>query len=102
MVLLLVGNSGVISMLSPYAAEVYPTHLRASGSGFAAGVSKLGGIVAPPLAARLLGITPGFFLVGLAMSGAVAISALMLTIVGVETRDRGLEDLAGASSLAHR
>ena len=44
-VLLLVGSGGVIAMLSPYTAEVYPTQVRGTGSGFAAGTSagKSGG-----------------------------------------------------------
>jgi hypothetical protein len=63
----------------------------------AAGSSKVGGIVAPPLAALILGITPGFFLLGLAVAVPVAISGLILAIAGVETRHRGLEELAAVS-----
>jgi len=48
MVLLLVGSGGVIAMLSPYTAEVYPTQVRGTGSGFAAGTSKAGGIMVRP------------------------------------------------------
>lgn len=95
-VLLLLGTGGIISMLSPYTAEVYPTLLRGTGSGIAAGSSKLGGIVAPPLAAWILAASPGFTALGLIVAAPVAVSALVLALAGIETRDRGLEELAGA------
>ena len=93
-VLLLLGSGGIISMLSPYTAEVYPTRLRGTGSGIAAGSSKLGGIVAPPLAAWILGIAPGFTALGLIVAAPVALSTVVLVFAAVETRDRGLEELA--------
>jgi putative MFS transporter len=97
MVMLLVGSGGVISMLSPYTAEVYPTALRGTGSGFAAGTSKVGGMLAPPLAAFTLGIVPGFSMIGLVVAAPVVISAIILAVAGVETRDRALEELHAGS-----
>jgi putative MFS transporter len=94
-VLLMLGSGGVISMLSPYTAEVYPTRLRGTGSGIAAGSSKVGGIVAPPLAAWIIGAAPGFATLGMVLAVPVALSALVLVVTGVETRDRGLEELTG-------
>jgi MFS transporter, putative metabolite:H+ symporter len=47
--ILLTGSSGMVAMLSPYAAELYPTSLRASGSGMAAAATKVGGIFGPLL-----------------------------------------------------
>ncbi len=96
MVLLLIGSGGVISMLSPYTAEVYPTALRGTGSGFAAGSSKIGGMLAPPLAAFTLGIVPGFSLLGLIVAAPVVLSAVILAVAGVETRNRALEELTTA------
>jgi putative MFS transporter len=93
MVLLLVGSGGIISMLSPYTAEVYPTRLRGTGSGFAAGASKVGGILAPPLVAYTLIHYPGFAVVGLIAAAPVLLSTAMLWLAGVETRDRPLEEL---------
>lgn len=97
-VLLLLGSGGIISMLSPYTAEVYPTRLRGTGSGIAAGASKLGGIVAPPLAAWILGAAPGFTVLAVVAAAPVALSALVLAVAGIETRDRGLEELAPAAN----
>ena len=94
--LLLVGSGGIISMLSPYTAEVYPTWLRGTGSGFAAGCSKLGGILAPPLVALTLLHFPGFVMIGVVTALPVLISTLVLAFGGIETRDRPLEEMSGA------
>jgi putative MFS transporter len=93
MIALLVGGSGITSMLSPYTAEVYPTDLRGTGSGFAAAASKVGGVVAPPLAGLILTAVPGFTALALVMAVPVALSAVVLAVAGVETRDRSLEDV---------
>jgi len=100
MVLLLVGSGGIISMLSPYTAEVYPTAFRGTGSGFAAGTSKVGGIIAPPVAVILLALIPGFRLIALVVAIPVALSGLILLLAGVETRDRALEELHAAPPAA--
>ncbi|TFH66509.1 MAG: MFS transporter, partial [Gemmatimonadales bacterium] len=96
LVSLFVASGGVISMLSPYTAEVYPTALRGSGSGLAAGSSKLGGILGPPVIASLMAISPGLALPALASAAPIALSALVLAWLGVEARGRRLEDISSA------
>lgn len=97
MVLLLVGSGGIISMLSPYTAEVYPTRLRGTGSGFSAGCSKVGGILAPPLVALALSRFPGFTVIGVVAAAPVLFSTFMLAMGGIETRDRPLEEMSGGA-----
>jgi putative MFS transporter len=97
LVSLFVASGGVISMLSPYTAEVYPTALRGSGSGLAAGSSKLGGILGPPVIASLMAISPGLALPALASAAPIALSAMVLAWLGVETRGRRLEDISSAT-----
>jgi putative MFS transporter len=97
LVSLFVASGGVISMLSPYTAEVYPTPLRGSGSGLAAGSSKLGGILGPPVIASLMAISPGLALPALASAAPIALSAMVLAWLGVETRGRRLEDISSAT-----
>ncbi|GLF98784.1 MFS transporter [Streptomyces yaizuensis] len=46
---LLTGTSGVVAVLGPYTAQVYPTAFRGLGSGLSAACSKSGGIFGPPL-----------------------------------------------------
>jgi putative MFS transporter len=95
-ILLLVSSGGVISMLSPYTAEVYPTELRGTGSGLAAGSSKLGGILGPPIAAGVLAIAPGFAAPALVVAAPMAVAAVVLGTKGIETRGRRLEEITKA------
>lgn len=88
-VALLVSVSGVIAMLIPYAAEIYPVQLRGSGSGVIAASSKAGGIIGAGLA--LLGFFEHFLLSALLIALPMAVSAWMLARRGVETRGVGLE-----------
>jgi len=93
---LLVSVSGVIAMLIPYAAEIYPVHLRGSGSGVIAASSKFGGILGAALA--LFSFFDHFALSAVALALPMAVSAAMLWRSGVETRGIALEDIQSALS----
>ena len=88
---LLVSVSGVIAMLIPYAAEIYPVHLRATGSGVIAASSKFGGILGAGVG--VLGFFDHFVLSALLIALPMAVSAVMLLRSGIETRGEGLEDI---------
>lgn len=89
--LLIVGSSGVIAIILPYTAENYPLRIRGRATGWVAGCSKLGGLLAqglsvlaaaPPLAAAAAAI------------GALTVAALsLIAVFGRETRGRDLRDL---------
>ena len=93
---LLVSISGVIAMLIPYAAEIYPVHLRGTGSGVVAASSKAGGILGAGLG--VLGFFNHFAWSALLIAVPMAVSAAMLWRSGVETRGRRLEDIQDALS----
>jgi putative MFS transporter len=99
---LLVSSGGVISMLSPYTAEVYPTHLRGTGSGFAAASSKVGGIFGPPVVASLLAATGALTIPALAAAVPVMLAAAVLAAKGVETRGRRLEEISSSDAVEER
>lgn len=92
--LLIVGTSGVISILMPYAAESFPIRLRGRATGWVAGCSKVGGVLAQGLAS--LALVPALALA----AGAIAIpmvgSLLLIAIFGHETRGRDLRELEPA------
>ena len=88
---LLVGISGVIAMLIPYAAEIYPLKLRGTGSGVVAASSKAGGILGAGVG--VLGFFDHFVLSAVAIALPMAVAAAMLWRSGVETRGIGLEDI---------
>ncbi len=91
---LLVCVSGVIAMLIPYAAEIYPVHLRGTGSGVIAAASKFGGILGAGLG--VLGFFGNFSLSALLIAIPMAISGAMLWRSGIETRGQGLEEIQDA------
>jgi MFS transporter, putative metabolite:H+ symporter len=92
--LLLVSSSGVIAMLIPYAAEIYPVHLRGTGSGVVAAGSKFGGILGAGFG--VLGVFGHFAASALLIALPMALAAFMLARSGIETRGRGLEDIQDA------
>jgi len=93
-VALLVCVSGVIAMMIPYAAEIYPVHLRGTGSGVIAASSKFGGILGAALG--VLGFFSNFALSALLIAIPMGISGVMLWRSGIETRGQGLEDIQDA------
>jgi MFS transporter, putative metabolite:H+ symporter len=93
---LLVSVSGVIAMLIPYAAEIYPVHLRGTGSGVVAASSKAGGILGAGLG--VFGFFDHFALSALLIALPMAASAAMLLHHGIETRGQRLEDIQASLS----
>jgi putative MFS transporter len=86
------GISSLIAVTAAYAAEIYPTRIRARGTGLAAAGTKLGGVlilaaVAAAVAAPSISVT--------ALLGAVPVGAaiVLLVLFGVETRKRTLESI---------
>ncbi|OOG51309.1 MFS transporter [Rhodanobacter sp. C01] len=95
-VALLLSVSGVIATLIPYAAEIYPVHLRSTGAGLIAGSSKFGGILGAVLG--VLGLFGHFMLSALLIALPMAAAAWMLARGGIETRGHGLEAIQDALS----
>lgn len=86
------GISSLISVLSAYAAEIYPTSIRSRGSGVIAGFSKFGGVLV--IALVVFAIAPPSIAVT-SLIGAVPliVAAIAITFFGVETRKRQLEEI---------
>jgi putative MFS transporter len=90
-VLLLIAISGVIATMIPYAAEIYPVHLRGTGSGLIAAGSKAGGILGALLG--VAGVFDSFLVSALVIAVPMAAAGVMLWRGGVETRGRELESI---------
>jgi MFS transporter, putative metabolite:H+ symporter len=93
-VALLLSTSGVIATLIPYAAEIYPVHLRSSGAGLIAACSKFGGILGAGLG--VAGLFDHFMLSALLIALPMVVAAWMLARRGIETRGHGLETIQDA------
>jgi putative MFS transporter len=95
--LLIVGSNGVLAILLPYAAESYPLRVRGRATGWVAGCSKFGGLIAQLLS--MLVVVPA---VGLA-AGLIMIPTLLAMVLvarfGTETRGRDLRELEAPAAM---
>lgn len=89
--LLIIGTSGILSMLLPYSAESYPVRVRGRATGWVAGFSKSGGVLAQILG--LLALVPALGVAAGAVAVPCAASILLIFLLGRETHGRDLREL---------
>jgi putative MFS transporter len=94
--LLIIGSTGVISILLPYTAENYPIKVRGRATGWVAGCSKLGGLIAQGLS--VLALVPALNIAALAIAVPAGLSLVLIALLGRETRNRDLRELEPVSS----
>ena len=82
---------GAWGALYAYTPELYPTSARGTAMGWTAGVTRLGGMLAPLLGARLLDLNLALALT--VYAAAFAIAGVSVLMVGRETKDRQLVDV---------
>jgi MFS transporter, putative metabolite:H+ symporter len=86
-----------------YAAELYPTRMRASAVGWASAAGRFAGVLSPALLGTLMGNwTQGRGGALSVFAGALVVAVLIVLIIGEETAGRSLEDIAefGSESIA--
>ncbi len=88
-------NLGAWGIIYTYTPELYPTRTRATGSGWAAGFGRIGGILAPIVVGKMIGNyhmgTKSVFILFALVLVAVVLNVLIL---GEETKGQSLEELA--------
>lgn len=89
--LLIVGTSAVISILMPYAAESFPVRKRGRATGWVAGCSKVGGVIAQGFA--VFSLVPAFGVAAGAIAVPTVASLLLIAVFGHETRGRDLREM---------
>jgi len=84
---------GMWSVLYAYTPELYPTRIRATGSGFASSIGRVGSLVGPYIVGVILPAAgqSGVFTLGAA---SFVLAALIVSILGVETKGKALEDVS--------
>jgi putative MFS transporter len=88
-------NLGAWGVVYTYTPENYPTSLRGTGSGWAVGVGRVGGILAPMAVGRMLQLWSGRQdLVFAQFAGVVLVGLLAVALLGEETKGRSLEEIA--------
>lgn len=87
-------NLGAWGVIYTYTPELYPTSIRALGSGWAAGIGRIGGMAAPVLVGIMLsqgfGMGAVFYMFAFVF---IAVSAVVLGL-GVESKQKDLESIS--------
>ncbi|MDB5408095.1 MAG: major facilitator superfamily protein [Rhodospirillales bacterium] len=77
-----------------YTPEIYPTRMRALGTGAASSWARAGSMIGPPLVGWLLATTHQVDLIFLVFATAGFIGALVVLIFGTETSGKALEEIS--------
>ena len=86
-------NLGAWGVLYTYTPEQYPTNIRAFGSGWAAAVGRIGGIVAPMVVTGLMVAPDAFHHVFMMFTVVLLAVAAVIVILGEETQGKTLESI---------
>jgi putative MFS transporter len=87
-------NLGAWGVTYTYTPEQYPTAIRASGAGLAAGAGRLVGAFAPSVVPLLLARTGSPYAVFVVFAAVMLAGALVVLALGQETRGRTLEAIS--------
>lgn len=86
-----------------YAAELYPTRIRATATGWASAAGRTGAILAPVMLGSVMrSWTSGRELALNVFAGALVIAALIVWVLGEETAGRPLEEVAEVARIPPR
>jgi len=84
-------NLGAWGALYAYSPEQYPTAVRATGSGMAAAVGRIGGIFGPLLVGSMLTAGYSFGIIFTIFCGAIILGVFAVLLLGTETKQLELE-----------
>lgn len=86
-------NLGAWGIVYTYTPELYPTHARATGSGWAAGFGRIGGILAPIIVGVMIGSyrlsSQSVFLM---FAAVLILTALNVVVLGEETKGKPMDE----------
>ena len=84
-------NLGAWGALYAYSPEQYPTAIRATGSGMADSIGRIGGIFGPLLVGSLVAKGVGFPIIFGIFCGSILIGVAAVILLGTETKQTQLE-----------
>jgi MFS transporter, putative metabolite:H+ symporter len=93
-------NLGAWGVVYTYTPEMYPTHLRGTGSGWAAAVGRVFAFLAPLSVAVFIGIFGRDEVVFLVFTIIMVLGGLVVLVAGPETRGRSLDEVAPPAGAA--
>ena len=89
-------NLGAWGVIYTYTPELYPTAIRALGSGWAAGFGRIGGMLAPMLVGVLLAHSAPINLIFLMFASVFVIISVIVLSLGIESKKKSLEEIDAA------
>lgn len=92
--LLMLFNGMAWGLAHPFSAELYPTSIRGTATGWATGIGRLGGVVSPLVVASVLHNGGGVFHIFSILAATPVITMLFLAGLKQETSGRSLEEIA--------
>lgn len=89
-------NLGAWGVIYTYTPELYPTAIRALGSGWAAGFGRIGGMLAPMLVGVLLVHGAQINSIFVMFASVFVIVSVIVLSLGVESKKKSLEEIDAA------
>lgn len=86
-------NLGAWGVIYTYTPEMYPTSIRALGSGWAAGFGRIGGMLAPMLVGVLLANGAPMNLIFAMFASVFVIISVVVLSLGIESKQKSLEEI---------
>jgi len=86
-------NLGAWGVIYTYTPELYPTAIRALGSGWAAGFGRIGGMLAPMLVGVLLAHGAPINMIFVMFASVFVIVSVIVLSLGVESKKKSLEEI---------
>ena len=86
-------NLGAWGVVYTYTPELYPTAIRAMGSGWAAGVGRIRGMAAPLVVGMMIEAGRDMHTVFYMFASVFIIIAVAVFALGVETKQKNLENI---------
>lgn len=91
---LMVFNGMAWGLAHPFSSELYPTRLRGTATGWATGVGRLGGVVAPVVVAAVMSAGGGMLAIFSTIAMIPILAALLLLTMKQETTGKSLEEIS--------
>ena len=92
-------NLGAWGVLYTYTPELYPTAIRALGSGWAAGFGRIGSMIAPAMVGMMIGSSMSSSSIFMLFAGVFLAVSLIVVTLGIESRQKSLEEIADEAAV---
>ena len=86
-------NLGAWGVIYTYTPELYPTAIRALGSGWAAGFGRIGGMLAPMLVGVLLAHGAPINIIFVMFASVFVVVSVIVLSLGIESKKKSLEEI---------